>query len=336
MVLCALAVGLAACGDNIKSGGDIDASDTDAAVDAPIDAPVCPVRGAGEVGGTCTTDAECDSSQGAFDGICLNGLIPGVSWPGQGYCINKYAACVNDSDCGAGNVCVDLEGDRACMQGCAAAPCACPNGMICTDNLSGSSLGKNACVPGNAAAIDGDACQTFGDCDEGSICRDDGFEFPGGQCMQLGCTIGNDATCTAGGDGHCIDPGFVTAGTGCADACVDDNDCRTNDGYVCFDSGGADGKYCRHPATGDPCAADTDCGNPTIWACLTGNSFPGGYCTIEAACTPTSGCSPGSSLCYDPPGPTAPYCVDRCTGAGQGTCRNGYTCTTMGTAAGCL
>jgi hypothetical protein len=244
-----------------------------------------------------------------------------------------------DSECGAGNVCIDLGGGaRGCMLGCAADPCVCPDGMICTDGYLNTPVQRMVCVPGNNDATDGSRCTTFGDCDEHSICLDDGHEHPGGQCMQLGCTIGTDSTCSSGGDGHCAVPDLLGGGTGCVDSCQTNADCRTIDGYVCFDSGGAAGKYCRHPSTGDACATETDCGVASLWECLTGASFPGGYCTIQQSCNAATGagCSPGSSICYDPPGPTAPYCVNRCTGAGQGTCRTGYTCTALGSAGGCI
>lgn len=348
LLFASLALALAACGDNLNPGGPVDAATIDAAIDAPtdaaIDARVCPQVAAGQPGGPCSSDAQCDSASGAGDGYCLVNAQGGVTWPSQGYCINRLGTCTMDSQCGAGNVCVTIDAGTpdafsACMTGCAADPCACPDGMLCAASFSGSPLDKMACVPGNAGAIDGSPCAGFGDCDVNSICRNDGFEFPGGQCMQVGCTIGTDTTCSSGGDGHCIDPGFVTAGTGCVDRCDTDADCRMADGYECFDGGGTVGKYCRHPATGDACAADGDCGAAAIWDCRTGASYPGGYCTIQNACNPTNGegCSPGSSVCYDPAGADTPYCVDRCTGTGQGTCRTGYTCQVItGSIRGCV
>lgn len=237
-------------------------------------------------------------------------------------------------------MCIDLGGGaRACMQGCnAAGPCECPDGMTCSDGYLNTPVQRMVCVPGNPNAVDGSACTTFGDCDEHSICLDDPFEHPGGQCIQLGCTIGTDSTCESGGDGHCASPDVVGGGTGCLDACITSADCRGADGFVCFDAGGTTGKFCRHPATGDACTADTDCGSPVLWQCRTGVGFPGGYCTVRQACEgegSSVGCSSGSSVCHDPAGPEAPFCVDRCTGVGQGTCRTGYLCTQVGTVRGC-
>ncbi|HVK78516.1 MAG TPA: hypothetical protein VM734_34690 [Kofleriaceae bacterium] len=319
------------CGDN--QGGDVDATEVDAAIDGPSPDANCPVRAQGQVGGPCTTDAECGT-----DGFCLRGAIGVVKWPDEGFCINHIDTCTADADCGEGNVCVDFEGSRACFPACGAGECACANGQLCGRGLAGGQLDKNACVPGNPAAVDSDPCTTFAQCSEGSICRDDALEHPGGECMSLGCTIGNNATCAAA-DSICIDPQFVTPGTGCVEGCTADADCRVAEGYRCFD-GGAVGRYCRHPKTGDPCAADADCGDAAVWQCRTGAEFPGGYCTPREACNATNGtgCSSGSSVCYDPPGNDAPFCVDRCADAGQqSTCRTGYTCSPMTVEAnGCI
>ena len=77
---------------------------------------------------------------------------------------------------------------------------------------------------------------------------------------------------------------------------------------------------------------------PSCSFCKTGVTFPGGYCTIRQAC-PTGGsadgCSSGSSICHDPL-VGANYCVDRCTGTGQGTCRAGYACASQGAVRGCV
>ncbi len=345
LVFAGLAMVAVACGDNLKVGDDVDAATVDAQslIDAtPIDARVCPSPPQGAPGGTCVSSAECDSSAGAGDGICFDNTLDPAPWPAQGYCLTRVGGCTEDTDCGAGNVCIDLGGGaRACMLGCdGTGPCECPDGMICSDGYLNTPVQRMVCVPGNLGAVDGSRCVTFGDCDQRSICLDDGFEHPGGQCMQLGCTIGDDTTCTAGGDGHCATPDLLGGGTGCLDACSTDADCRMVDGYRCFDSGGPAGKYCRHPAVGDPCSTVDDCGIASLWTCRTGADFPGGYCTILQAC-PTNGsaagCTVGSSVCHDPAGPDLPYCVDRCTGTGQGTCRAGYTCQVItGTVRGCV
>jgi hypothetical protein len=347
LVLVSLGFLAAGCGDNLTAGNP-DGSEIDASSDGRIDAPIdanCPLRQPGQVGGPCTTDAQCNTA-GMTDGFCLDATDAGIGWPAVGYCVTKIGVCTMDSECGAGNVCVTINDPvtpfSACMPACSTDPgCACGNGQVCSNNLATSPMNKMACIPGNTSAVDGDPCTGFGECDINSICRNDQAEHPGGQCIQIGCTLGNDATCTSGGDGHCANPGFVSAGAGCLDECANDSECRMAEGYKCFDAGGATGRYCRHPQTGDACATDTDCGDAATWDCRTGIGFLGGYCTLAAACDPSdgSGCSSGSSICYDPPGGGTgdAYCVDRCTGSPlQGTCRTGYLCSTIGQAAGCI
>jgi hypothetical protein len=352
LTLISLAVVLAACGDNLRVIGaddDTDAAETDAAAtDARVDAMVdanCPSRSQGQVGGPCTMDSDCMVGVSALDDICLNDTLGGIGWPAAGYCVTQYDNCNSDTECGAGNLCVTINDPdgafHACLPACGTGSCECSNGQVCSNNLAGSTMNKMACIPGNASAVDGDPCTGFGECDTSSICRSDAAEHPGGQCMQIGCTIGMDTTCTSGGDGHCANPGFVSAGAGCLDACVNDSNCRTAEGYKCFDGGGSTGRYCRHPQTGDACATDTDCGDAAVWDCRTGVGFLGGYCTLQMACNPTNGtgCTSGSSLCYDPPGggTANAYCVDRCTGVAQGTCRTGYLCTPgISGASGCI
>ena len=97
-------------------------------MDAGVDADTCPSRPAGQVGGPCTLDAECESAAGAADGFCLNAALGGIGWPEQGYCVNKIdlvsADCSNgcdvDADCGEGNVCISVEGCNACVAACVA------------------------------------------------------------------------------------------------------------------------------------------------------------------------------------------------------------------------
>lgn len=346
----ALALGLGllvvGCGDNIK-GGD-DTGDDDPTVDAaPVDAMmidaepppdamvVCPAREAGAVGGACASDDDCDSAKGANDGFCFVGPFGPTTFPPEGYCVHDNGLgtiCDDDGDCGAGNLCVDLPElpYKYCLPacGCGDVTNACPPNQACFETFNGFAMSKAACVPGSAAAVDGDPCAGFYECGESSACNEDSLEFPGGECAKFGCTLGDDSTCNGG---HCAmaEPPF--AGTECRDTCEVDADCREAEGYVCYDpdgSGGAARKYCRHPRIGDPCATADDCGGAS-WTCMTGAEFDGGMCTVVACPTAgtINGCTPGS-VCHDPADSETNYCVDRCTGTEgtQGTCRAGYLC----------
>lgn len=354
MILCSIVALAAACGDNLspnqRTDGGSDGVDPIDATDAPtpidgrdVDAN-CPARLPGQVGGPCASDNQCDSAVGANDGFCLRGAQSATTWPAEGYCVNKIDVCNTDTDCGATNACVTINDPdgafRACVPACGTGACACTNGQICAGSFSGSSLagGRMACFPGNASATDGDPCNGFGECAQDSLCLQDPLEYPSGECHRVACTIGNDSTCAAGGDGHCIDYSLITAGLNqanvCVDTCTADTDCRQADGYKCFDGGAGVGRFCRHPQAGDACAVETDCGPAALWDCKIGLTFPGGMCTPTTGCpTPGSGtgCSPSSSICYDSVLPlvnTDNVCANRCGGpvGTQGGCRTGYVC----------
>jgi hypothetical protein len=196
--------------------------------------------------------------------------------------------------------------------------------------LPSTGLGGEACVPGDRDARNGDPCFGFADCTAGSICLLDSSEYPGGQCAQLACTLGDDGTCTAGG--HCTEPELLATEPVCVDSCTSGADCREAEGYRCFDGGTSAGRYCRHPKVGDACSTADDCGGSPSWRCLTGPAYPGGSCTLGLTCNATnsSGCRTASNVCHDPPGDDRPHCVDRCTGSGQSTCRTGYACVPTG------
>lgn len=345
----ALALGLGllviGCGDNLKgddSGDDdptVDAADPDAPPpDAPPpDAAVCAAREAGEVGGACDDNADCDSTRGSGDGYCWEGTVGALTYPPAGFCTidNEVGdVCVTDADCGDGNVCVewlDFSPYKSCFPacGCDGAADACPPGQACFDRFAGNRFDKAACVPGNAEAADGDACGGFFECDERSTCWRDTLEYPGGECQRYGCTLGDDSTCNGG---ICVEVDLPFTGNTCVVGCDTDADCRQAEGYVCHDPDGDAGdadKYCRHPRVGDACADAGDCGGAS-WTCQTGGGFDDGYCTVLSCPTAgaTTGCTPGS-VCHDPVvGADPNYCVDRCEGTPgtQGSCRDGYLC----------
>lgn len=342
-----LVVPVAGCGDNLKvdqpidAAADPDATDIDAAtIDSgpPIDAS-CPVRGQGQVGGTCSTDAQCDSTTGTMDGYCLIGSQGTLVWPASGYCVNQIDTCTANS-CGAGNQCTTINDPlgafRACLPACGTGACACSDGQVCANSFVGSAFGagQTACMPGNGASTDGATCEEFANCAQDSLCQTDPLEFPSGSCARVGCVVGDDTTCAANGDGHCVNFASLTSGantgTVCVDRCTADTDCRQGEGYKCFDGGATLGKFCRHPQVGDTCAADADCGDVAEWRCS--GALPGGSCTVRAVCpTPGSatGCTLFSSICWDGVTSGAPnMCVDRCGGPAntQGGCRTGLTC----------
>jgi hypothetical protein len=329
-----------ACGDDegsIDFDADIDLDggpDDDAGDASPI---VCEAPAVGAVGGNCVLQSDCDTAPGASDGICLNDQFPppATKWPAAGYCTRT---CSTLAPCPTGSTCLDLSTPTipnffACLPDCCEQQ-TCYGGTLCQETVQGEPLHALACIPGDASGEDGEACSTFADCNEGSICRDDPFVSPGGFCTTVRCTLGSDATTCAGG--RCVDPDGVGGDSPlCFPDCEDDTDCRASEGYHCFDGTAlGQGKFCTHAEVGDACSDAAGCGVDP-WACPgAGDGLPGGYCTIENCPTPgtTSGC-PIFSICFDP-GPAVNYCAAFCDTGDPTSCRTGYTCAQVPVQAG--
>lgn len=292
--------------------------------------PACVAPVAPEPGAPCAADGEC----GAM-GFCLD---EGEDWSTAGYCTR---VCAGDGDCGAGARCSNpiAGGERLCFRSCCAGDVCAAGGQACTDNVFGLlPLGIDACLPANTSATDGDACAVVGDCNVDSLCAGNPFETPGGYCLTLGCTVGDDSTCAPGGDGVCVD--FDGAGEGppaCIDTCTQPSDCRESEGYTCQAVGpGLMVCVAPHADVGDACEVATDCG-VAPWECLTGADYPGGYCGASG-CDPSDEDScPDSGFCYDPDGGVDgdEWCAAPCAIATDCRMGEGYDCIDLGGEMGC-
>jgi hypothetical protein len=273
------------------------------------------------VGGTCATDADCDSLEGAGDGMCLAGRMDAMVFAPEGFCVvddGSGEVCATDDDCGSGGQCVDSDGYRFCLPACING--ACPGNQACLESFLGYPIDRPSCVPGNADAVDGDACDGVYECDEYSYCANS-VEDPGGRCSTYGCTVGADETCNGG---TCVAVNdYPVVGNVCFATCTQDTDCRAEDGYECFDPG-VGAKYCRHSRVGDACASEADCGEG--WTCKI-EAGTTGSCTITGCATPgsTAGCSPGS-ICATVGEQN--QCVDRCSAIGS-ACSEAHECTSV-------
>ncbi|HUS67196.1 MAG TPA: hypothetical protein VMZ28_21810, partial [Kofleriaceae bacterium] len=186
--------------------------------------------------------------------------------------------------------------------------------------------------PADLLPTDGDLCASPDDCAAGSLCDPDQSETSG-TCSTTGCTVGDDSTCAADGDGVCVDFDSMTGGDDprCLDPCDEDGDCAQ--GARCDETGDpqVDGTFCRHAEVGEACDSDADCGSAP-WRCITedGDGWPGGTCTLPC----TGGC-PTRTRCNDKfaPGDDEPFCVVRCTIAGD-QCRADHACRDVGSALG--
>ena len=310
---------LSACDDPPPPPPPRDGGARDAGVDAFVEP--CGSIDDGQVGGPCEDDADC----GGMGAVCLDeddGYRPG------GFCTRP---CLTDTECGPANQCASLVAvadvepardggvapPRLCMPRCCD-EARCAPGFLCHDIFAGFfELGRVACIPGDPDSRDGDACTGAYECNASSICLA-GVDAPGGVCVTIDCTPGDDSTCAPGGDAVCGEPpGF--ARTACADTCLLDADCRVAEGYRCHPTS----RLCFHPRTGDACAVDADCGvSPR--RCEPAPAFPGGYCSMPCASTEDD-CG-SDHLCHVPGGGAPPFCVRACEPDGD-DCRAGYVCT---------
>ncbi len=355
-----LAIGLVISMGLVGACGGVDEEVPDAAApvidatpvpdfDAPIpdaaapDAFVCHAPLFGQIGGACDNDADC-----GFMGFCLDETEggDGPAFPATGMCTR---GCTSDAQCGDSGSCSDPIGGggvlpgggpgRLCFRDCCPGN-VCTDGFLCQSALFGFlDLGIDVCLPADGSAVDGDACESFADCNVNSVCQSNPFNAPGGVCITFGCTLGDDSTCAPGGDGTCLNLGGTFA---CLDTCSVESDCRDGEGYTCVGFGGSD--FCWYPTgeVGDACTVPTvlaDCGPPP-WECLTGGGFPGGYCGADG-CDPTDGSTcPQDAICYDAdPGTLdgTEFCARRCNPAADPSdCREGegYACIDLGLGGG--
>jgi hypothetical protein len=320
--------GLAGCNDNgLASPDAATAPDASSGADLLVlpDAGAQPDLPPSSVGMPCPTGNECPSGW-----LCLGQKIA-RSLPQDGYCTKS---CMNDPDCGAGAFCGPpfLNGVNYCWTSCDAnMQCAAPH-RVCSRRLDGNfDLVKTACIPGNPNAKDGDPCVSFEDCNRSQACLVNPFESPGGLCLTIGCTIGDNTTCAPGGNPQCIAVGGTL--NLCLAGCMANGDCRAAEGYVCQGAAPPKSGLCLYPHAkiGDACTKDTDCGLVgSPWHCLTGAPFTNGYCS-GIRCDPSDDRTcPTNAHCVDPT-PTTPqsgdeFCVKDCTTTADCRVADGYSC----------
>ena len=262
-------------------------------------------------GAACTNDAECGASN-----VCLTEMNSGN--PG-GYCT---LGCQSDNDCGNNAFC----SGGICLPSCTT-NANCRAGYSCSDFYGTG----NTCNRDTALAEPGGSCMDDANCQSsifGAVCFTEvsNPNFADGFCT-LNC-LGDDDSCQAGSTCTGIGPDAQGADRFiCSDKCVADADCRT--GYLCtdFDSDGQ--TECWPGATGmglpgSACTAVQDCAGGDVGLCASGADFVDGYCTTD--CTQT-GCAAGSECTAL--SPTASFCLDSCDVNVANDCRSGYSCVDM-------
>lgn len=247
----------------------------------------------------------CPNGNECMPGLICFGARLDPNLPPAGYCTK---ACIADPECGADAFCgppIDRSGNL-CWHRCGPGDTCATPGQVCSRRLGGFiDLVNKACIPGNAAARDGSSCKSFGDCNKNQLCANNPFDFPGGVCITVGCTVGDNTTCAPGGAPACFKGDNVNV---CFPACNGDGDCRINEGYKCLQPPGAPQKVCLYPnPLGGNCKVAKDCNGGGPWSCIVDVNLPGGYCSIigcdakaDTGCPTNGHClmvAPGTNLC---------------------------------------
>lgn len=180
----------------------------------------------------------------------------------RGVCQVLPLDCTQGPGCGAGYYCDPVT--RRCMTGCRLVA-DCPMGATC------STAGTCQCPSGQHAC--GQQCVS-----------DTAITSCGSSCQVCPQPANSTATCTTGGCGFTCASGFTRSGS----ACVDINECATNNGgcsanAACTNTVGSRTCACNSGFTGDGVTC-TD-----VDECATNN----GGCSANATCTNT----PGSRTC---------------------------------------
>lgn len=303
-----------------------------------------------ELGGPCTSDAECPPSA-----ACLESL----DYPG-GVCVlagcnpNTNTGCPGDAQCLPQGF-----GGGVCWDGCATND-DCRSGWECTELVDGP--GRRVCQPVFEPGNLGQVCSAGrGSCQGGLCFTETDTGFPDSYCVDPGCDpdaadpgCPGDGVCarTTAGYGVCldgcttnddcrtayrcrpVDPERPERGNACFPGCTDDGQCSATTGggtpYVCNPGTG----YCHRPFNpgelGEPCTG-TSFRQCRGGLCLTeSQGWPGGMCTYPgcslSGASPSATCPAGSVCADDGSGdPDLGVCVPSCT-VGGSDCRSGYEC----------
>lgn len=320
--------------------------------------------------GTLDTGEDCDPGISAGAGACpasceddgdpcTTATLTGSAEACTASCQVQQAACQNGDGCcptGCNNnddaecevECGNdaIETGETCDGNCpvdCTSPDPCQTGTLtgsvdnCTaecvyEDLVACTSGDNCCPAGctnvddsDCVGLIGDACSADNQCSSGMCASEAGFALPGGYCS-ADCSAA-PAVCGAGA--HCGVERFSLRF--CNASCATNDDCRTGDGYACFDADGDGLDECATEATGagavgTPCTTHLDCAGGQRGACAAEESSATaeGYCTI-VLCDDQPGSCPAGSHCALEGTPGTGYCLKDCNA--NGDCRaNGYAC----------
>lgn len=257
---------------NANNGGDMDGGDTGGMMGMPV-----AMLGDNVAGKACTGNTDCEGENATcasmIGGISILGMTIGGQTAEGGYCTG---ACEDDSNCGAGGVCVGalnvmgFATQGTCQKACESdTDCRTDQGYACSDNnvqlpeggIPGQDGGAgggmmlppqpSTCLPVPETVdlddgVVGKACAADADCAGGTctmMIMQGGFGGMGGMTVEFpggycGGKCLEDEQCGTGG--VCIGAfsGFGIMNPGeCYQGCEEQTDC-TRDGYTCAAQGG--------------------------------------------------------------------------------------------------
>ncbi len=229
----------------------------------------------------CQEDADCPAEDGAI--VACE----------AGQCVAQNACDpVMDEGCAEGESCIQTDAGPLCLTECIMFEDGCPGGSRCVS----TDLELNGvCLPAGVGGV-GDPCNSHADCDENTICVDDGL---GATSCRAQCDIELDIDCEApevclslgGRAGICVidcDSDCNPGDARCTDAGIEF--CEQIDEDLCLEWGGnvacGGGMSCNELTLECElqCAADADCMHPLVPA-----SCVGGRCVIQSECDPATG-----------------------------------------------
>jgi len=225
----------------------------------------------------CQCNPDCAGRECGPDG-CGGTCSPGCSEDkicsdeGQCQCEQGQSLCRN--------VCTDLQSDPANCGSC---------GHACQGN---EECNQGVCDPPGEI---GDSCMADEECGEQGYCLSESQGFFGGYCLALNCT--DDRPCPAGNDCYTL---FSDGTTACIRHCLDNSDCRFDEGYIC------DRQY---QVCWPGCLGDQDCPmwytcNPETRECeeqppcSEGDCSDGEVCDNDGHCVVDVGAGPGENLSF--------------------------------------
>lgn len=179
-------------------------------------------------GEPCVAHDQCDGRRCLAD----------PEWP-DGYCTQRL--CRNDDGCAGEAICTSFDDASLCMATCTGND-ECREGYWC-----GPARGRQerVCTPGEDpnpplpdGEKDGEPCEEDTDCAGGTCFQDP--EWPGGYCSTTECT--SFADCARGADNdddiRCL---LQEPTSYCVRTCSVDEQCRSDEGYICQAAGGGVG-----------------------------------------------------------------------------------------------